>query len=179
MRKVDAKKLVFLDESAAHTAMSRTSAWIPKGEVLFEKRPCIHWNQLTMVGAVTTDGWLAFSTSWQTMNKERFETWVKRVLAPRLSKGQIVILDNLRAHHSEKVRKEIEKRGARVKFLPPYSPDQNPIEPCWAILKKDLRRKALRCKDELRVAARNARLKVKPEHVEAFAKHSGYRINRE
>ena len=104
MQTVKVEQLVFLDEAAAHTAMSRTHAWVKKGSVSIEKRPCIHWNQLTMVGAVTVEGWLTFTTSWDTMNKERFAEWVRSKLAPRLKPGQVVILDNLRAHHSTRVR---------------------------------------------------------------------------
>lgn len=174
MKTVDVERLVFLDEAAAHTAMSRTHAWVKKGTYSIERRPCVHWNQLTMTGAVTVDGWLAFTTSWSTMNKERFTEWVRTTLAPRLLPGQILILDNLRAHHAAQVRELVEARGAVLKFLPPYSPDFNPIESCWALLKKELRRCALRAKDALRKAARRARHHVRPDHVAAFAKYAGY-----
>lgn len=174
MQTVDVRQLVFLDEAAAHTAMSRTHAWVKKGTVAIERRPCVHWNQLTMTGAVTVRGWLTFTTSWKTMNKERFTEWVRTKLAPRLTPGQIVIMDNLRAHHAAAVRELIEARGAELKFLPPYSPDLNPIESCWALIKKELRRCALRAKEALRTAARRARYRVRPAHVAAFAAHSGY-----
>jgi transposase len=174
MQTVEVERLVFLDEAAAHTAMSRTHAWVKKGAFAIERRPCVHWNQLTMVGAVTVEGWLTFTTSWATMNKERFTDWVRTKLAPRLKPGQVVILDNLRAHHATRVRELIEERGAELKFLPPYSPDLNPIESCWALIKKELRRCAVRAKDALRNAARRARFRVRPGHVAAFAAHSGY-----
>jgi len=174
MPTVDVEDLVFLDEAAAHTAMSRTHAWVKKGTHAIERRPCVHWNQLTMTGAVTVDGWLAFSTSWQTMNKERFTEWVRTILAPRLRPGQIVIMDNLRAHHAIEVREFIEAAGAELKFLPPYSPDFNPIESCWALVKKELRRAAVRTKSALRKVVRRARFRVRPAHVAAFAAHSGY-----
>jgi transposase len=175
MRHVDARDLIFIDESAANTAMSRTHAWVKKGTEPIERRPCGHWYQLTMCGAVTVDGWLAFSTSWQTMNKKRFTIWVRDVLAPRLRPGNIVIMDNLKAHHAARVRELIEERGATIRFLPPYSPDLNPIEPCWAIVKKELRRCAIRDRHALRRGARRARERVRAAHTKAFTKHSGYK----
>jgi transposase len=175
MKGVDARDLVFIDESAAHTAMTRSHAWVKKGTEPVELRPFVHWHQLTMCGAITVDGWLAFSTSWQTMNKERFTIWVRDVLAPRLRLGNIVIMDNLRAHHAPRVRELIEARGATIRFLPPYSPDLNPIEPCWAIVKKELRRCAIRNKEALRRGARRARERVRAAHTKAFSHHAGYR----
>lgn len=178
MKRVDLRDLVFVDESAANTAMARSHAWVKKGTFAVELRPFVHWQQLTMCGAITTDGWLAFTTSWQTMNKERFTFWVRDVLAPRLRPGQIVIMDNLRAHHAPRVRELIEARGAKVKFLPPYSPDLNPIEPCWAIVKKELRRCAIRDKHALRKGARRARYRLRQTHTRAFGLHSGYVFKR-
>jgi len=178
MQTVEVERLVFLDEAAAHTAMSRTHAWVKKGTFAIERRPCVHWNQLTMVGAVTVKGWLTFTTSWATMNKERFTDWVRTKLAPRLEPGQVVILDTLRAHPAPRVRELIEDRGAQLNFLPPYSPDLNPIESCWALVKKELRRCAVRAKEALRNTARRARFSVRPEHVAAFAAHAGYSSGR-
>jgi len=174
MKRVDLRDLVFVDESAANTAMTRSHAWVKKGTDPVELRPFVHWHQLTMCGAVTDAGWLAFTTSWKTMNKERFTLWIRDVLAPRLRPGQIVVMDNLRAHHAQRVKELIEARGARIKFLPPYSPDLNPIEPCWAIVKKDLRRCAIRDKAALRRGARRARYRLQPAHTYAFSRHCGY-----
>jgi transposase len=178
MKRVDVRDLVFIDESAANTAMTRSHAWVKKGTEPVELRPFVHWHQLTMCGAVTVDGWLAFTTSWETMNKERFITWVRDVLGPRLRPGHIVVMDNLRAHHAPGVRELVEARGARIRFLPPYSPDLNPIEPCWAIVKKELRRCAVRDKEALRRTARRARHRLRPAHTRAFTRHSGYSYRR-
>ncbi len=177
MKRIDPRRLVFIDEAAAHTAMSRTHAWIQKGKELIDPKPACHWHQLTMVGAVALDGWRVFTTSWQTMNKLRFVDWVRNKLCPRLRPGDVVVLDNLRAHHAVEVRQLVRAVGARLKFLPPYSPDFNPIESCWALLKKELRRRAVRAKDALRAAARAARFKVSSNHVVQFARHSGYRLH--
>lgn len=174
MRNVDVNRLVFLDEAAAHTAMHRTHSWVKKGTYAVARRPCVHWHQLTMVGAVTVRGWLAFTTSWSTMNAQRFAEWIRTKLAPRLRSGQIVVLDNLRAHHTSAARYYVEQAGAELRFLPPYSPDFNPIESCWALVKKELRRRAERLAHRLRSAARTARFQVRPEHVAAFAEHAGY-----
>ena len=149
MKTVDVEQLVFIDEAAANTRMSRSHRWVKKGEVAVARHPCGHWYSLTMVGAVTVNGWLTFTTSWQAMNKVRFIEWVRRRLAPRLKPGQIVVLDNLKPHHAPRVRELVEARGASLKFLPPYSPDLNPIEPCWALEKKELNRVAIRDKDRV------------------------------
>jgi len=81
MSGVDVEQLVFLDEAAAHTAMSRTHSWVKKGTSSIDPRPCVHWHMLTMVGAVTVRGWLTFTTSWTTMNGARFTDWVRTKLA--------------------------------------------------------------------------------------------------
>ena len=162
LRTVDLDKLVFLDGSFAHTA-------------LVNLRPFIHWYPLTMIGAVPTRGWLAFSTSWQGMNKVNFTQWTREVLVPRLRCGDIVVMDHLRAHHGAEICEMIEAVGASIKFLPPYSPDFNPIESCWSLVKKGLRKVARRSKDSLRRVCLSARYAVTPDKITAFAHHAGYR----
>ena len=149
LRTVDLDKLVFLDGSFAHTP-------------LVNLRPFIHWHPLTMIGAVPTRGWLAFSTSWQGMNKVNFTQWTREVLVPRLRCGDIVVMDHLRAHHGAEICEMIEAVGASIKFLPPYSPDFNPIESCWSLVKMGLRKVARRSKDSLRRVCLSARYAVTP-----------------
>ena len=128
-----------------------------------------------MIGAVPTRGWLAFSTSWQGMNKVNFTQWTREVLVPRLRCGDIVVMDHLRAHHGAEICEMIEAVGASIKFLPPYSPDFNPIESCWSLVKMGLRKVARRSKDSLRRVCLSARYAVTPDKITAFAHHAGYR----
>src|SRR5712692_10494135 len=105
---------------------------------------------------------------------ETFITWVRRRLAPRLRRGDVVLLDNLRAHKAPAVRMLIEQRGARLRYLPPYSHDFNPIEPAWALVKKRIRKHAPRTACALRRVARAARHVVTPYHCRQYFAHAGY-----
>ena len=138
MKRVAPERLVFLDESGANLSMGRTHAWIPRGTERVERRPMNWGTNLTMVGAMRLSGWVTLSTMFKTANGDRFVAWVRRQLAPKLRRDDIVILDNARAHKDARVVALVEARGARVEFLPPYSPDFNPIEPCWGLAKKHI-----------------------------------------
>ncbi len=152
--------------------MGRSHAWILRGKELVDPRPMNWGTNLTMIGAIRKSGWVTMSTLFKTANGDRFVDWVRRRLAPRLRKRDVVVLDNAKAHHG--VRKNIEAVGASVLYLPPYSPDFNPIEPCWAIAKKHIRFIAPRSKAALRKAARAGRHRVTPTHCQKFFRHSGY-----
>ncbi len=126
------RRLVFLDESGANLAMGRSHAGVPRGSVLVEPRR--NWgDNLTLVGALRVDRWLALSTAWGAMTTARFIAWVQCRLVPRLRRGDIVVLDNLAAHKARRVRTLVEQASATVRFLPPYSHDFNPIEAAWAL----------------------------------------------
>jgi transposase len=174
MKTVDARRLVFLDESGANLAMGRSHAWVQRGEEYIEPRPMNWGTNLTLVGAVRLDGWVTLGTKWKSMRRDDFVAWVRDRLAPRLRAGDIVLLDNLPAHKAPAAREFIEARGATVTFLPPYSPDFNPIEAVWALVKKYIRALAPRTADGLRRIARAARHAVSPYHCERFFNHAGY-----
>jgi transposase len=100
----------------------------------------MNWgDNLTLMGAVRRTGWVTLGTKWRAMTGDAFLAWVRRSLAPRLREGDVVLLDNLKAHTRPAVRAAIERRGARVRYLPPYSHDFNPIESAWALVKKHIR----------------------------------------
>jgi len=139
LRHIDPRRLVFLDESGANLAMGRSHAWLPRGTVLVEPRPMNWGDNFTMVGAIRVDRWLTMATYWGALNTTRFVAWVRRYLARRLRRGDIVVMDNLPAHKARAARDLIERAGATVRFLPPYSHDFNPIEPGWALIKKRIR----------------------------------------
>jgi transposase len=137
-------RLIFLDEAAATTAMTRRRARAMPGERAIGAVPCGHWAVTTMVAAITLAGVIASLTYPGATDTEAFATFVEQVLGPQLRTGDVVILDNLSAHKSERVQQAIESRGAVLLFLPPYSPDLNPIEKAWAKAKSWLRTRAVR-----------------------------------
>jgi transposase len=173
-RRQDPKRLVFLDEAGANLAMGRSHVWVQRGEEYVEPRPMNWGDNLTLVGAIRRDGWVVLNTKWRAMNKIAFIAWVRHRLAPRLSPGDIVVLDNLPAHKAPEVRVWIEARGATIKRLPPYSHDFNPIEPVWSLVKKRIRDYAPRTGHALRQVARAARHAVTPYHCRQYFAHAGY-----
>jgi len=176
MRRIDPRRLVFLDESGANLAMGRSHAWLPRGAVLVEPRP-INWgDNLTLVGAIRMDRWLTLATAWGAMNRVRFVAWVRRHLVRHLRRGDIVVLDNLAAHKAPAVRDLIEEAGATLRFLPPYSHDFNPIEAAWALIKKRIRTVAPRTGPTLRCTAQRARHVVRPRHCRNWFAHAGYQL---
>ena len=157
--------------------MGRSHAWLPRGAVLVEPRP-INWgDNLTMVGAIRVDKWLTLATSWGAMNRPRFVHWVRRHLVRYLRRGDVVVMDNLAAHKAVEVRRLIARAGARLRFLPPYSHDFNPIEAAWALIKKRIRTVAPRCAATLRTTAQRARHVVRPRHCQNWFAHAGYELN--
>lgn len=174
MRRVDPNRLVFIDEAGANLAMGRSHAWVRRGREHVEPRPMNWGDNLTLVGAIRRGGWVALRTAWRAMTAQRFVAWVRRVLAPRLWKGAIVVLDNLGAHKAAAARAAIEAVGATVKFLPPYSHDFNPIESAWALVKKHIKSCAPRQAAALRRVARAGRYAVRPHHCARWFTHAGY-----
>lgn len=154
--------------------MGRSHVWVPRGEQYYDPRPMNRGKNLTMIGAIRCDGWLAMGTTWQATNTESFAQWVRDRLAPKLRPEDIVVMDNLGAHKSTRVRELIEAQGAQLVFLPPYSPDLNPIEPGWALVKKRLRALAPRNPSALRRSAQHARHAVRPRHCRNWYAHAGY-----
>jgi transposase len=135
----------------------------------------MNWgDNLTLVGAIRRRGWVVLSTKWRAMNKVAFIEWVQRRLAPRLHRGDIVVLDNLSAHKAPEVQFFIEQRGAQLKRLPPYSHDFNPIERVWGHVKRHVRDYAPRNGPALRRVARAARYTVTACHCRQYFRHAGY-----
>ncbi len=171
-------KLVFLDAAGANTSMGRTHAWIKRGSELIDPRPMNWGTNLTMIGAIRQRGWVTMGTIFGSANGDRFVGWIRRRLAPRLQRGDVVILDNAKAHKDPRVREAVEAVGASLLFLSPYSPDFNPIEPCWALVKKHIRRVAPRARATLRRVAHTGRRRVHSGHCRRFFRHAGYQRRR-
>jgi transposase len=135
---------VFIDETWAKTNMARTHGRCPRGERLRMGVPHGHWKTTTFVGALTARGMIAPFVVSGPINRDAFETYVERVLVPELRPGDVVVMDNLSSHKGPRARALIEAAGASLLFLPPYSPDFNPIENAFAKLKALLRKAAER-----------------------------------
>ena len=131
---------MFVDETGASTKMVRTRGRCARGRRLVAKAPWGHWKTTTFTAGLRCDGLVAPFVLDGPMNGEAFLVYVEEVLAPSLSPGDLVVIDNLSAHKIEGVRKRIEATGARLLYLPPYSPDLNPIELAFAKLKALLRK---------------------------------------
>lgn len=152
MLEFDYRRLVFVDETAVTTSMARRYGRSKRGQRLYASVPHGHRKTLTTVAAIRSDAFMAQHTIDGAMNTERFEGWIATHLVPRLRKNDIVIMDNVRFHKSPGVRKLIEEAWATLEFLPPYSPDMNPIEKSFSKLKAFLRKTASRAVAPLRAA---------------------------
>ena len=119
--------------------MTRHYGRAQRGQRVGERTPCGHWRTLTVLGAIRASGWVATMTIEAPTDGEGFLAYLEQVLCPQLQAGDVVVMDNLAAHKVEGVRELIAARGAQLLYLPPYSPDFNPIEKCWAKIKQLLR----------------------------------------
>ncbi len=139
MRSIAPERLVFLDESGVSTQMTKRYGRARRGRRIPEATPEGNWKILTILGAMSVRGMIATMTVEAATDAEIFLAFLDHVLCPKLLPGQIVIMDNLSSHKVAGVRERIEDAGASLLYLPPYSPDLNPIEKAWAKLKQQLR----------------------------------------
>lgn len=169
-----AAHLKFIDESGAHLGLTRLFGRATPGQRVVEATPGYSGKHYTLVAAL---GLTEITAAWvleEAMTQEAFEVYVSQVLAPTLQPGDVIVIDNLNVHQSERARQAIEARGARIEFLPPYSPDLNPIEQCWAKVKTVLRKLKARTFDELVEALNLAFQSITPADMHAWFAHCGY-----
>jgi transposase len=167
-------RLVFVDETATTTKMTRVRGRARRGERLQAKAPFGHWNTQTFIAALRHDGLTAPWIIDRPMNRVTFEIWVETQLAPTLQSGDVVILDNLSSHKSQKANDILRQRGAWFLFLPPYSPDLNPIEMAFAKLKAHLRRIGARTIEALWQAVGSICNLYSPDECRNYFKATGY-----
>jgi transposase len=171
----DARRLVFVDESGFHTSMTRLYARAPRGERAYGKVPRNRGKNTTLIAAITLEGGMGISLTVEGATvSEAFEAYVEHFLAPSLSKRQVVVLDGLGAHRTEKIRELIEGRGADLLFLPSYSPDLNPIEEAFIKIKSLARKAGARTREALVEAIGRALAAVTPEDAAGWFAHTGY-----
>lgn len=154
--------------------MARTRGRARRGERVVERVPHGHWKTTTVLAAVRLSGPTAAATLDGATDADCFRAYVREVLAPTLGPGDVVVMDNLSAHKAPGVREAVEAARARVVYLPPYSPDLNPIENMWSKVKAFLRSAAARTADALADAIDQALAAVTPDDCRGFFRHCGY-----
>src|SRR3954468_7706196 len=167
-------RLIFLDETSVKTNMVRTHGWAPIGERLVASVPHGHRKTSSFIGCLSEDGMIAPYVLDGAVNAELFVAYVEQVLVPTLQLNDIVMMDNLPVHKVPAVRKAIEAAGAQLLFLPPYSPDLNPIEMVFAKMKAVLRREAIRSVDALWRALGSIANAITPTECANYIRHCGY-----
>jgi transposase len=171
----DARRLVFVDESGFNTSMTRLRARAPRGQRAYGRVPRNRGKNTTLIAAITLQGGMGESMTLEgATDALAFEAYVEHVLAPSLSEGQVVVLDKLVAHRTEKVKDLIEERGADLVFLPSYSPDMNPIEEAFSKIKQLVRKAGARVREALVEAIGRALTAVTIEDAAGWFAHAGY-----
>src|SRR6201993_254602 len=173
--RVDAGRLVFIDETWTRTNMAALRGWAPCGRRLTAKVPHGRWKTMTFLAALRHD---RIDAPWfieGPIDGESFRTYVAEVLLPGLAPGDIVVLDSLGSHRSKAVRQTIRAAGAKLFFLPKYSPDLNPIEQVFAKLKHFLRRAAARTVEAVCLAIGQTLRLFTPKECASYLTNSGYR----
>jgi transposase len=166
--------LVFLDETWASTNMTPIRGRSPKGTRCPGSTPYGHWHTTTFLCALRSDGLVAPLVLDGPINGRAFSAWVHQVLVPELRPGDIVVMDNLGSHKVAGIREAIEAAGAELRYLPPYSPDFNPIEQVFAKFKAGLRKTAARTVETLWSAVGTLLDQFQPTEFERYMRHSGY-----
>jgi len=174
LKHVDPQRLVFIDESGAKTNLTRTRGRAPRGQRVIERVPHGHWQTTTIISAVRASGPCAPFVVTGATDSDVFRCYVQHVLAPELKAGDIVVLDNLQPHKAAGVRETIVAAGATLLYLPPYSPDFNPIENMWGKVKQFLRSAAARTYETLLAAIAAALRTIGVDDCVGFFRHCGY-----
>jgi len=171
----DATRFVFVDESGVTTDLLRRYARSRRGTRVSDHTPCSHWQTHTVVAALRPTELTATAVFDGPIDNDTFRAYIEQVLVPTLRPGDVVVLDNLAAHKQPAVRLAIEQAGALLRFLPPYSPDFNPIELAFAKLKAFLRAARPRTFDDVCALIATALGRFMPDECAHYVRHCGYR----
>jgi transposase len=171
-----ARHLIFVDECGVNLSQTRAMARAPIGERAVDAVPGRRWENYSVIAGLTLEGMVAPMVLPGAMNSCSLRAWTRELLVPRLKPGDIVVWDNLGIHNDTEVRALITRRGARLVFLPPYSPDLNPIEEAWSKVKSILRAAKARVYDALVDALDAALSSVDIEDCRGWFQHAGYRV---
>jgi transposase len=173
---LDVRRLKFVDESGVNLAMTRRYGRAPRGIRVIGSVPQNYGSNVTMLGTLGAQGLQAVMTVEGATDAEVFRAYVKRVLGPTLRPGDIIVMDNLRAHKAVGVQQALARRGARLLYLPPYSPDLSPIEPCWSKVKTALRKAEARVRDALDTAITRALSTITVTDAHSWFAYCGYAL---
>ena len=171
---LDLERLVFFDESGVNTLMARLYGRCPRGRRLVDSVPAGYYRTYTLMSAIRLDGVVAPMLLDGPVNGQTFAGYVEQCLVPQLRPGDILILDNLPAHKSERVTRAVEAAACSLVYLPPYSPDYSPIENMWWKVKAILQRLKARTFDALVDATAEALDSITPDDCEGYFHHCGY-----
>ena len=169
-------RLKFLDEAGSNIAMTRLYGRAERGERVFDSVPQNYGENITMLACLSAEGLSAPMTVEGAVDGAVFKVYVEQVLAPTLLPGDVVIMDNLGAHKVKGIREAVEARGATIIYLPPYSPDLNPIEKCWSKIKTYLRAAKARTRQALEQALKEALLLVTEKDAQRWFASCGYPV---
>jgi len=165
---------MFVDEMGTHTSLAPLYGYSPRGQRTFFRIPRNRGTNTTLLSSISLEGMGPSMAMEGSTTKEVFETYIEHFLAPALKSGQIVVMDNLSAYKVERVRKLIEDRGCKLLYLPPYSPDLNPLEEAFSKIKRLLRMIGTRTKEALVEAMGEALEAVGARDAQGFFTHCGY-----
>lgn len=168
------ERLVFVDETWASTNMTPIRGWSPRGQKLIGRAPHGRWRTMTFIAALRSDRIDAPYVLDGPVNGQVFTAWVEQCLVPTLAPGDVVVMDNLASHKGKAVRRAIRQAGAKLLFLPPYSPDLNPIEQVFAKLKLLLRKAAERTVEDIWRRIGDLLDRFPPDECAAYLRNSGY-----
>jgi transposase len=172
---LDARSLVFVDEMGTNISLSPLYGWSRKGERAYCSVPRNRGKNTTLLSSMSVEGMGSSLAVEGATNREVFETYVELILAPTLHRGQVVVMDNLTAHKGERIRELIEGQGCELVYLPPYSPDFNPIEEAFSKIKGLLRKAEARSREALLEAMGIAISALSAEDARGYFEHCGYR----
>jgi transposase len=173
--KIYAERLVFVDEMGSNISLAPVYAWSRRGERAFASVPRNWGKNVTLLASMSVEGMGPCLAVEGSTTREVFEAYLEHVLAPTLRPGQVVVMDNLTAHKGERVRELIADKGCELLYLPPYSPDFNPIEEAFAKLKALLGKAEARSREVLIEAMGRALEKLTARDARGFLEHRGYR----
>jgi transposase len=171
---LDPAHLIFIDETAVSTNMVRPNGWSPRGERLVGHVPMAHWKTMTFIAGFRQTGIVAPMVIKGAMNGEAFLAYIEQCLVPTLKRRDVVVIDNVPFHKALRVQEAIEARGATLRYLPPYSPDFNPIEMVFHPLKTFLRKAAERTVEGLQRCVRSYIRALDPSECMGYFTHAGY-----
>jgi transposase len=174
IKQLDANQIVVVDECGSNIALTPLYARAPKGKRAYGSVPRNRGKNMTLIAALSRQGVMASMILDGAANGVAFEIYVEQILAPSLTAGQIVVMDNLSIHKGAKVRSAIEARGCQLLFLPSYSPDLSPIEEAFSKLKSALRRAAARTREALEEAICQALILITAQDARGWFAHCGY-----